>query len=425
MAEKTSTGVKIIAGIFAASTVGLLISTIVLANSNKTLRDDKFKLQSEVDPITNKTEVETNVPSINAPKITTIFQETNNICKDKAVKLPEIDCIHVDHDKGNVTTVAAGPQAGANVTVGFSGELDSTATPNMKAFWESAVCPVNVHWHLGTEHYSVGQYDEKGDGPDGNAPAPGRRLAAGKKERGGFRCHHYKKDDEKFTKEFEWKHCIGMKVGETYEVHWPHSGLGACSTIHQYQTPFYDGVFCTWKGGKSAFLDWFTNVSTQPNGKTNKDTLPDLVGVQGQVFTIVNDEKYFYPDLMRGWVKNEEAGMATDIHYYIGSTTGTKRNNTKCSSYSPITWQVDRKCHMISASSFDKLCYDMKMQQDDMTDDLHAHGSRVLVKKEFVYKQKTPEENQPSSGRKLHSHDHAHDHGDHDHDHDHEHQQWF
>jgi hypothetical protein len=52
--------------------------------------------------------------------------------------------------------------------------------------------------------------------------------------------------------------------------------------------------------------------------------------------------------------------------------------------YTPITWQVDRKCHMISASSFDKLCYDMKMQRDDMSDDLYAHGSRELVKDDLV-----------------------------------------
>ena len=39
---------------------------------------------------------------------------------------------------------------------------------------------------------------------------------------------------------------------------------------------------------------------------------------------------------------------------------------------------------MISASSFDKLCYDMKMQRDDMSDDLHAHGSRELVSDELA-----------------------------------------
>jgi len=68
-----------------------------------------------------------------------------------------------------------------------------------------------------------------------------------------------------------------------------------------------------------------------------------------------------------------------DIAKYTGSTTGTTRDNEICSQYSPITWQVDRKCHLISASSFDKMCADMKAQRDDMKDDLYAHGARVLV----------------------------------------------
>jgi hypothetical protein len=44
-----------------------------------------------------------------------------------------------------------------------------------------------------------------------------------------------------------WQHCIGMHVGETYEVHWLHFSEGACGTTpNQYQTYFYDGVFL-WK----------------------------------------------------------------------------------------------------------------------------------------------------------------------------------
>ena len=188
-----------------------------------------------------------------------------------------------------------------------------------------------MHWHLGAEHYSVGQYDENGKGPNGNAKleehsddpntyhdgknttkaeatstngdaeeavstnaedsaeagaeeadtdevdaeeasaqssAPEetdaaeadadatedegastaetvdeavstnatRRLAddyGSKEVRGGFRCHHYDPDDAKFTTEYEWKHCVNMEVGETYEVHWPHSAAGACGTVNQ------------------------------------------------------------------------------------------------------------------------------------------------------------------------------------------------
>merc|ERR1712151_1127311 len=90
-----------------------------------------------------------------------------------------------------------------------------------------------------------------------------------------------------------------------------------------------------------------------------------------------NDETYYYPDLMRGMIIDGEYGQ--DIGKYTGSTTGTSRSNTVCSRYTPITWQVDRKCHLISASSFDKMCADMKTQADDMSGDLHAHGSRELV----------------------------------------------
>eukprot|EP00957_Ditylum_brightwellii_P078926 6000991-Ditylum_brightwellii.AAC.1 len=110
--------------------------------------------------------------------------------------------------------------------------------------------------------------------------------------------------------------------------------------------------------------------------------IASAVGVQAQIFTIVNDESYYYPNLMRGMIVDGEKG--SDIAYYTGSTTGTSRDNEKCSSYAPITWQVDRKCHKISASSFDQLCADMKSQRDDMSDDLYAHGSRELVADEWA-----------------------------------------
>ena len=105
--------------------------------------------------------------------------------------------------------------------------------------------------------------------------------------------------------------------------------------------------------------------------------------MQAQVFTIVNDERYYYPDLIRGMIVNEASFIGQDIASYTGSTTGTSRNNEVCSQYTPITWQVDRKCHLISASSFDKLCADMKSQNDDMSADLHPHGSRELVLDQF------------------------------------------
>jgi len=260
--------------------------------------------------------------------------------------------------------IAVLEQAGGNVTKGFKGDIDATTRqPITKAYWQEGLCPVNVHWHNGAEHLSVGEYDTKGHGPASADAGHRKLLAAGARE--GFLCHHYDAKVEMFTKEYAWKHCKDMHVGQTYEVHWPHSAAGACGTPNQYQTPFYDGVFCN---------DGI--ISLDPLNTFQK------IGVQGQVFTIVNDERYYYPDLIRGMIVDGDFGK--DIGAYTGSTTGTTRNNQICSKYTPITWQVDRKCHMISASSFDKMCADMKAQRDDMSDDLHAHGSRELVKKEFT-----------------------------------------
>jgi len=265
----------------------------------------------------------------------------------------------------NGTIVQVLEQSGTNVTVGYSGQINTTGRdPIPGPYWQHGLCPVNVHWHLGTEHLSVGEYDEHGTYPHFSLNATlesanrGRRLA-GTRVRKGFHCHKYDSSDTRFTTEYAWKHCVNMHVGETYEVHWPHSAAGACGTPWQYQTPFYDGVFCR------------DLITLQPLNTFEK------IGVQAQVFTIINDDAYFYPDLIRGMIVNGAHGA--DIAYYTGSTTGTSRSNDVCSKYTPITWQVDRKCHLISASAFDKMCADMKAQSDDMTADLTPAGSRELV----------------------------------------------
>merc|ERR1711957_679074 len=151
-------------------------------------------------------------------------------------------------------------QAGANVTKGYQGDLDTQGRkPITTSYFEAGLCPVNVHWHLGAEHLSVGQYDESGNGP---SEIHHRRKLAGM-ERLGYQCALYDENDSKFTDYYEWKHCLGMEVGQTYEVHWPHSKMGACGTPNQYQSPFYDGVFC-----RPNILD--TSI------------LPEMVGVQAQ-----------------------------------------------------------------------------------------------------------------------------------------------
>ena len=161
-----------------------------------------------------------------------------------------------------------------------------------------------------------------------------------------------------------------MHVGETYEVHWPHSSAGACGTKWQYQTPFYDGVLCNNEAvGIVHGLD---------NSLAN---LPQFVGVEGQVFTIVNDPAYDVHLGIDGAIKGTfgDREFWQDVAKYTGSTTGQTRDNQVCSAYSPITWHVDRKCHMISAKSFDMLCAQMMMQADDMSPDVEPHGARLTV----------------------------------------------
>jgi len=375
----TST-LKMLVGILATTTVGLLIGVIVLATQKSSSpAPSPVAGEPEVadkEPVVPPVDVEEESASameqrnlaafLQSKSASSFFEDpADNACSGKKLALDNALCVDMEVQ----------PQAGANVTKGYVGGMDvGDIKPNTAEYYASKMCPVNVHWHLGAEHYSVGEYDEDGDGPHGNAEAPdwaqrARDLAEGKDVRAGFRCHHYDADDEKFTKPYDWKYCEGMEVGETYEVHWPHSAAGACGRVNQYQTPFYDGVFCN--------LDMDTFSTLQ------KQDIANAVGVHGQVFTIVNDESYFYPDMMRGMIK-DVGEHGKDIAYYTGSTTGTTRDNEICSQYTPITWQVDRKCHMISASSFDKMCYEMKMQRDDMSGDLHAHGARELVTTDLV-----------------------------------------
>jgi len=326
---------KLLIGFLGVSTVGLLASTITLA----VLRAPEVE------------ELASSIDEVSTPFLTKKGMSIENVCKDKKPieGFENRDCF-VDN------VINAIEQAGGNVTEGYIGSFDAgDRVPNTDPFFMDGLCPVNVHWHTGAEHLSVGQFDEEGHGPSGSDEH--RNLSD---ERMGNKCHHYDEKDSKFTVPYEWNYCKDMHVGETYEIHWPHSAAGACGTPNQYQTPFYDGVFC---------MDGI--ISLDPLNTYMK------IGVQAQVFTIVNDEDYYYPDLFKGMIV--EGVMGKDVTKYTGSTTGTSRDNTICSGYTPITWQVDRNCHMISASSFDKMCADMTTQNDDMSADTHPHGARMTT----------------------------------------------
>ena len=103
------------------------------------------------------------------------------------------------------------------MTLGYVGGMDAGGrVPIADPYYKQGLCPVNVHWHLGAEHLSVGEYDEAGKGPS-QADEPHRKLLA-EGAREGLLCHHYDDHEAMFTTEYDWKHCVDMHVGQTYEV---------------------------------------------------------------------------------------------------------------------------------------------------------------------------------------------------------------
>jgi hypothetical protein len=361
--DEPNRNLKFLVMILVMTTIALLATTIALATQNSQ-SESKSASKKDLQKLEEleKEAVRLRADNEDLKKILESGEESygNNPCANMRPPLDNVKCLNKLEDEFSPgldlqdDLFSTGPQSGVNVTKGYQGMREVDYTPITEPYREKGLCPVNVHWHIGAEHYSVGEFDEKGDGPIDFHEG-----------RQGFQCRYYDESDEKFTKPYEWKHCIGMAIGQTYEIHWPHSAVGACNTPWQYQQPFYDGVFC--------------NLPFEKFKELDAQTVAHSVGVQSQTFVVVNDEDYYYPDLFTGMIVDEEKGQGVDLAIYTGSTTGTQRDNEVCSPFSPITWQVDRKCHMISASSFDRMCRQMELQADNMKDDLYAHGSRELV----------------------------------------------
>ena len=93
---------------------------------------------------------------------------------------------------------------------------------------------------------------------------------------------------------------------------------------------------------------------------------------------------YYNPDLILGMVVDKDIGMGQDVAARTGLTTVFFRNNEKCSQYFSFAWQVDLRCHLISASSLEKMCADMKQMRGDMFGDqgsmsLSAQGMGICL----------------------------------------------
>ena len=296
-------------------------------------------------------------------------------------------------DLGDIECENAGAQSATDVTKGAPGTRDPALAP-IADYNDMGMCTVNVHWHIGAEHRSEGQYDEAAafDHPNKDTYAGShRRLASAD---GGMRIGHmctkgkelWEANDASVrnadgsVNEYDWKYCKDMHVGLTYEFHWPHSSLGACQTPWQYQYHFLDGVLC---GATMGGVD-INTAAALLGDKTHG------IGVEGQVFTIVNGMggEAIRPtwDVLNGWdrqaieeTKNDATG---GVAYYQGSTTGDAANNDDVcrGTGNLVTWHQDRKCHTLEASTMDEMCRRMLViSADDMSPDVIPHGARDTV----------------------------------------------
>ena len=292
-------------------------------------------------------------------------------------------------DLGDIECESAGAQSATDVTKGAPGTADPALAPIVD-YNDMGMCTVNVHWHIGAEHRSEGQYDEAAafDHPNKDTYAGShRRLASSD---GGMRIGHMctkgkelweandasVRNSDGSVNEYDWKYCKDMHVGLTYEFHWPHSSLGACQTPWQYQYHFLDGVLC---GATQGGVDIATAAALLGD-KTHG------IGVEGQVFTIVNgmggDAVRPTWDVLNGWDRQ----AAKDVAYYQGSTTGdavqsgANAGDMCRGTGNLVTWHVDRECHTLEASTMDEMCRRMLViSADDMSPDVIPHGARETV----------------------------------------------
>jgi hypothetical protein len=257
----------------------------------------------------------------------------------------------------------AEPQAPRDLSTGATGKrVPKAATLNDAQ--GQALPQANVHWHLGAEHKS----DAYNDDTDAKAFDAGRRLGGvGKAVRPGFMCPAAGLTaDEK--KVYTWKHCVGMQVGKTYEVHYVHSSAGYTA----------------------ADLAGNKDIDLMDDGlggaALGRGMLNPMVVVEALVFQVVSGGPTIN-DMVHGWTKAEGAGYTPGSRVmYAGSTTGPSHDNVNCSPYA-VTWHVDLGCHKVSPESFDEMCKTMN-EKYKMITDRAPHGSRKIVDPKWVVEAK-------------------------------------
>ena len=120
---------KILAIVLGLTTITFLVITIVLATK-----------QSKDSPSNALSATHTGVDFFLESKALSSFFDTeeDNVCAGAKLAFENQLCVDLE---------VVPPQAGANVTMGYVGNLDVNGTvPNTKPYWKSGMCPVNVHW---------------------------------------------------------------------------------------------------------------------------------------------------------------------------------------------------------------------------------------------------------------------------------------
>lgn len=211
-------------------------------------------------------------------------------------------------------------------------DIDSSAGENKSIFSlapsydEMNLC--NLHFHLNAEHMAK-DYSTLSEG-----------------EPGGYKCGTPLTPEELQPPESEI--CMGVKPGDTIEVHWVYSscnvepglGLGSC----------------------------LSNACNNPN-----------LRVEAQVFIVVNDQNALNFDDFRlaGQVngyyqaKTLPTGTGEPVDY-LGSTTHTDFS-AEIGSPLQVSWRVRPQCAKLDISSLGEWCKGNVFKEN------HAHGVRKLV----------------------------------------------
>ncbi|CAJ1454553.1 unnamed protein product [Effrenium voratum] len=244
----------------------------------------------------------------------------------------------------------AEPQAPRNVTCGFVGEKKARVKPlDTDAVFK--FIQANLHFHLGAEHLSAGEYDL-------DSPPPGVEKASSVAP--GKFCGLCDIPAQQLQP-FDFEHCKNVSVGNTYEFHWVFSTgaplVGLRDDGEEGQLGITDGL----------------------GGALNRTINPKVI-VRGQACRIINnasldtEEKIDadYADFLTQW---RQPPLGQGVRY-MGSTTGNSFDDEVCSPIE-VNWHVDTKCCTLSAQAFDRTC--KAMYDEGLREDLKPKGSRAPV----------------------------------------------